>query len=118
MNTEVLEKQTISLMNTISDIGAATAVLNWDQETYMPHGASMMRAEQISTLSTLMHQMLTGENAKDLVLKLKDGNATSQNPLMRLFVEEHEKAVKLPESRHLERSQIKKRLLNFCTDTR
>ena len=97
MNKEALEKQTISLMNTISDIGAATAVLNWDQETYMPHGASMMRAEQISTLSTIMHQMLTGENAKDLVNTLKDGNFTNENPLMRLFVEEHEKAVKLPE---------------------
>jgi carboxypeptidase Taq len=97
MNSEVLEKQTISLMNTISDIGAATAVLNWDQETYMPHGASMMRAEQISTLSTLMHQMLTGESARDLVLKLKETHIADQNPLMRLFVEEHVKAVKLPE---------------------
>ena len=44
MNKEALEKQTISLMNTISDIGAATAVLNWDQETYMPHGAYFLES--------------------------------------------------------------------------
>jgi Zn-dependent M32 family carboxypeptidase len=88
MNSEMLQKQTISLMNTISDIGAATAVLNWDQETYMPHGASMMRAEQISTLSTLMHQLLTGEQAKDLVHHLKEEHLSNQYPLMRLFVEE------------------------------
>ena len=71
MNAQTIQHQTISLMNTICDIGAATAVLNWDQETYMPHGGSMTRAEQISTLSTLMHQMLTGDNAKQLVEGIK-----------------------------------------------
>lgn len=97
MNAQTIQHQTISLMNTICDIGAATAVLNWDQETYMPHGGSMTRAEQISTLSTLMHQMLTGDNAKQLVEGIKKEHGTNDQPLMRLFVEEHEKAIKLPE---------------------
>ncbi|MGA1278234.1 MAG: carboxypeptidase M32 [Candidatus Kapaibacteriota bacterium] len=97
MNAQSIQHQTVSLMNTICDIGAATAVLNWDQETYMPHGGSMTRAEQISTLSTLMHQMLTGDNAKHLVDVIKKEQSTLDQPLMRLFVEEHEKAIKLPE---------------------
>jgi len=97
MNAQSVQNETLSLMNTICDIGAATAVLNWDQETYMPHGGSMTRAEQISTLSTVMHQMLTGDKAKALVDAIKKENSIQQQPIMRLFVEEHEKAVKLPE---------------------
>ena len=67
---ESLKKQTLDLMHTIQDISAATSVLNWDQETYMPSGASAMRAEQISTLSTLAHQLLTGDKAKSLLLNI------------------------------------------------
>ena len=98
MNTESIKKETISLMHTISDVNAAASMLNWDQETYMPHGSSEVRAEQISTLSTLSHQMLTNDTAKKLVENLKSTpELLSQDPLMRLFVEDHEKAVKLPE---------------------
>lgn len=97
MSIQQVQKDTLELMHTISDIGAATAVLNWDQETYMPHGGSATRAEQISTLSTLMHQLLTGEKASSLAQQLKHDQVTENNALMRLFVEEHEKAVKLPE---------------------
>ncbi|MEY3313117.1 MAG: carboxypeptidase M32 [Ignavibacteria bacterium] len=97
MNAEAIQKDTLSLMNTICDIGAATAVLNWDQETYMPHGGSVTRAEQISTLSTLMHKMMTDDNAKKLVDAIQQDANSKQHPLLRLFVDEYQKAVKLPE---------------------
>ena len=95
---ESLKKQTLDLMHTIQDISAATSVLNWDQETYMPSGASAVRAEQISTLSTLAHQLLTGDKAKSLASEISSNKAeTSKDPILRLFVEDHEESVKLPE---------------------
>lgn len=95
---ESLKKQTLDLMHTIQDISAATSVLNWDQETYMPSGASAVRAEQISTLSTLAHQLLTGDKAKSLASDILSNKAeTFKDPILRLFVEDHEESVKLPE---------------------
>ncbi|MBL7989287.1 MAG: carboxypeptidase M32 [Chlorobi bacterium] len=49
---------------TLSDVRAASSLLHWDQETYMPDGAAAVRAEQSATLDTLAHQMSTsGEYA-------------------------------------------------------
>jgi carboxypeptidase Taq len=40
----------------ISDLGAAGAVLGWDQATYMPKGGSGARSRQGATLSRLAHE--------------------------------------------------------------
>ena len=40
---------------TVSDLRAASSLLHWDQETYMPDGAAAVRAEQSATLETLTH---------------------------------------------------------------
>ena len=45
----------------VSDLHAATAVLEWDQETYMPPGSIEARAEQLTTLARLSHEKFTGE---------------------------------------------------------
>ncbi|MBO0759293.1 MAG: hypothetical protein J2P54_25925, partial [Bradyrhizobiaceae bacterium] len=40
----------------INDLGAAGAVLNWDQATYMPKGGANARSAQCATLSRLAHE--------------------------------------------------------------
>jgi carboxypeptidase Taq len=40
----------------INDLGAAGAVLNWDQATYMPRGGADARSRQRATLSRLAHE--------------------------------------------------------------
>ena len=60
---------------TLADINAATAVLNWDQETYMPPGAALGRAEQSSTLSALVHQMSVDNEYRSLIDELVTGAA-------------------------------------------
>jgi carboxypeptidase Taq len=44
---------------TIIDLNAATAVLGWDQHTYMPAGGIEARARQLTTLSSLAHEYFT-----------------------------------------------------------
>ena len=96
-STQILE-QTVRLMHTISDINAAAAILNWDQETYMPSGASETRAEQISTLETLSHQFLTGAEGQTIAGKIVGMNgAAAKHPLLTLFMHDFERASKLPE---------------------
>ena len=59
MNTEVLEKQTISLMNTISDIGAATAVLNWDHRIVFLRLHVFFLLQNLANLHNFAHFLKT-----------------------------------------------------------
>lgn len=93
----LLEKE-----RTIADVNAASAVLNWDQETYMPEGAAMARAEQIATLSGIIHQMVVSPDLGTLLGDLKQESENGaleewQKAAVRETVREHEQALKLPE---------------------
>lgn len=54
------EKYT-SHLRKIADINYASAVLNWDQETYMPPKGADFRAQQLATLAGVAHELSTGE---------------------------------------------------------
>ncbi len=85
---------------TLADLNAAVAVLGWDQETYMPDGAAHGRAEQISTLSALVHQMTTAPEFRAMVDTLRDGASDLedwQRHALRETAREQALASKLPE---------------------
>ena len=48
-------------MSKIADIRYATAVLQWDQETYLPTRGAAIRGQQIATLSEIAHRFFTDE---------------------------------------------------------
>jgi carboxypeptidase Taq len=48
-------------MSKIADVQYAISLLNWDQETYMPSGAAGLRAQQMSTLSGMAHDLSMSE---------------------------------------------------------
>lgn len=47
----------------VADLKSAAAVLEWDQETYMPENASEVRTHQVATLRKLAHSLLTSDEA-------------------------------------------------------
>lgn len=51
----------------VVDLNAAQALLGWDQETYMPAGAVESRANQLSTLGRLAHELLTADATRQLL---------------------------------------------------
>jgi len=51
----------------VSDLSRAAAVLQWDQETYMPRGGVEDRANQTSTLSRLAHERFTSAEVARLL---------------------------------------------------
>ena len=57
-------------MHTIADIRYASAVLQWDQETYLPPKGAGFRGQQIATLSELAHQLFTNEKLGTLLQEL------------------------------------------------
>lgn len=59
-----------SRLTKIADIGYSIALLNWDQETYMPEKGTGFRAQQIATLSGLAHEHFTDKELGKILKKL------------------------------------------------
>jgi carboxypeptidase Taq len=84
---------------TIADVGAAASVLHWDQQTYMPPGGITGRAEQLSTLSRLAHEMLTSDETGALLVAAEaEGHEPGSDgqAILRLARRSFERATKLP----------------------
>src|ERR1700760_1616042 len=58
-------------MRKLADVRAALALMQWDQETYMPVKGSGFRAQQVATLSELAHEMATAEKLESLLESLE-----------------------------------------------
>jgi len=55
----------------VYDLYYASAVLNWDQQTYMPPGGVVARGNQLGTLSSLAHSKFVSEEVGGLLEELK-----------------------------------------------
>ena len=92
MYNEYVEK-----MQRIADIRYASAVLQWDQETYLPHKGAELRGRQLATLSELAHSMFTDRNLGEILQKLTNDQL---QPLEKINVsltkEDYDRQKKLP----------------------
>lgn len=61
-------------MQKIADVKYASAVLQWDQETYLPPKGNEFRGRQIATLSEIAHEQFTDEKFGNLLLELSSRN--------------------------------------------
>ena len=66
-------------MSRVADIRYASAVLQWDQETYLPPKSAITRGQQIATLSELAHQEFTDEKLGDLLKELGQRSDLPEN---------------------------------------
>ena len=85
----------------VSDLSRAAALLEWDQETYMPPGGVGARAEQVSTLVRLAHVRLSSERVGRLLEELQDELASApfdsdEASLVRVTRRDYDEAVKIP----------------------
>ncbi|CAA9296912.1 MAG: Thermostable carboxypeptidase 1 [uncultured Chloroflexi bacterium] len=87
----------------VSDIGAASAVLSWDQTTYMPPGGSGARGRQLATLGRLAHERFTDDAIGHLLDDLRPyeeslSPQSDEASLIRVTRRDYEKAVRVPAS--------------------
>lgn len=97
MNTKELYEAYKTKMQKIADLRYAAAVLEWDQEVYMPLGSAETRSRQISTLNELAHTFLTDESLGNLLTDLNssDGLNAEEKKNVSLSLEDFEKNKKL-----------------------
>jgi len=62
----------VSRMRKIADVKNSLAVLQWDQETYLPAKGAAHRGQQMATLSEIAHEWLTAASLGDLLVELNN----------------------------------------------
>jgi len=70
MDSKKLYQDYTQHLQKIADVRYAIAVLQWDQETYMPQKGAGFRAQQVATLSQISHELFTRESFKNLLQDL------------------------------------------------
>ena len=92
----------------IQRINSAASVLSWDQETHMPAGGGVARAEQIATLQGIAHKRLVSPDMQQLLARgvdLETGHPLdddgelwdeSSQSLLREVWRDYSRAKKLP----------------------
>lgn len=64
-------QQLTALLNEVTDLNGAQAVLGWDQQTYMPAGGAEERGNQLATLARLAHVHFTADEVGKLLEDLQ-----------------------------------------------
>jgi len=96
MNTSYEQYQ--SQLQKIADLRYASALLQWDQETYLPAKGASIRGRQIATLNELAHEQFTAPQLGVLLQQLSqdDSLSESQRQNVSLSSYDYEKNKKLP----------------------
>ena len=96
-------RELVERLKTVYDLRSASAVLEWDQVTYMPPGGADARARQVRTLGQLAHEAFTDPAIGRLldaltpqVASLDDGS--DEASLIRVTRDDYERAIRVPPS--------------------
>jgi carboxypeptidase Taq len=79
----------------ISNIGNAAGVLRWDQEVMMPEGGTPARSQQLATLSSLSHELLTDDETEKLLDEAEPSDG-DERAVVREVRRSYERADRVP----------------------
>lgn len=85
----------------ISDLNNASAVLGWDQQTYMPPGGAAARAQQLATLSHIAHEKFIDDALGQILEELREHGKSlpydsDEASLLRVTKRDYDKARRIP----------------------
>jgi carboxypeptidase Taq len=91
------------LTKEISTLSSCTAVLDWDERTYMPSRGSENRSNQVALLAGMAHEKLTSPRIGELINELlnnglKPGDDSIDAANLREIKRAYDRAVKVPRS--------------------
>ena len=97
MNSAALYAGYKTKMQKIADLKYASAVLQWDQETYLPPKGNDFRGRQIATLNEIAHQQFTSDELGNLLQELaaKEDLGDGEKRNIRLSLEDYNRNKKL-----------------------
>ena len=88
-------------LSRVRDLNMAAALLNWDQETYMPEGGARARARQLGTLMSMAHELFVADEVgvwlEDLAsVETELDPTTDEASLIRVVRRQFEKQRRVP----------------------
>lgn len=90
----------LNYSNKLTDLKNTIALLQWDQETYIPEGAHQERGEQLSTLSTILHELQTSAECATFISNAEESltlqSSDKDKALVRVIKRNYDQATKLP----------------------
>ena len=101
MEPELQLQQLKTLLAEIADLNYITALLGWDQQTYMPPGGAENRGHQLATLQQIAHSKFISDEIGKLLEDLQP-YASQLDPdsfeacLVRVIRRDYEREIKLP----------------------
>jgi carboxypeptidase Taq len=95
----------------VIDLRMAAAVLQWDEETYMPDEGTSSRAEQIATLNEISHGLFTSDETKKLLEETEAASSvlpwdSDEASLARVTRRDFDQATKIPSEIVAEQSRL------------
>lgn len=96
-NSKKNYKKLLKRVKKISNIGEALGFLRWDQEVMMPEKGTPARAMQISTLSSLQHELFTAKETGALLRKIESSELSEKKQsVIREVKREYKRAKRVP----------------------
>ncbi|MFQ6117720.1 MAG: carboxypeptidase M32, partial [Candidatus Bipolaricaulia bacterium] len=85
----------------MGELGAATALLHWDQQTYIPRKGHEGRAEVIGKLARMTFELLVSPRMAEFIEELdrpevKDGLSEQDRAMIRVLAKEHRRRKAIP----------------------
>lgn len=92
----------------VNALHAATAIMDWDQQTFMPKGGATARAQHTSLLSKMGHERFTADETGTLIEQAaKEVESGSDDAAMlRVVKRDFDQSTKLPTSLVAEKSKL------------
>ena len=92
----------------INAIYAAQAIMDWDQQCYMPRGGAGARAEHASILSRMGHELLVSKETQDLAAACRGEVAQDsvEAAMLRVVQRQLDQQLKIPSRLVEERSRV------------
>ena len=92
----------------VADLTRAAAVLEWDQQTYMPRAGAEARGQQMGTLGKIAHEKFTTERVGRLLDELKDAFPADSDEaaLVRVTRKDYDKRTRVPPEFVVEQAQV------------
>jgi carboxypeptidase Taq len=94
-----------SRLEDLNAIHAAIAMMDWDQQTYMPRGGADARAEHVGILSRMAHEIFTSDETRKLLDKAK-ADDEDQAAMLRVVKRDLDLATKIPTELVAEKSRL------------
>jgi carboxypeptidase Taq len=91
----------------LNALNAAQAVMDWDQQCYMPQGGAEARAEQLGILSRMGHEYHTSDETGRLIEEAaREASTDEERALVRVAKRNFDLATKIPASLVAEKTRV------------